>query len=78
MCNTFALQIFTTTMFLAISNFASAQVSSEGPEMATGFYAEGKIYVVIGVIAIILTGIFIYLNKLDRKIKKIENEINNQ
>ncbi|MBC8047786.1 MAG: CcmD family protein [Fimbriimonadaceae bacterium] len=66
-------------VFAAAFNYASAQTNEttySGPEMATGFYAAGKIYVVIGVIAIVLVGIFLYLIRLDRKINKIEKEIN--
>jgi len=37
-------------------------------------YSEGKIYVVIAVIAIIFIGLAGYLVKLDRSIKKLENE----
>lgn len=44
-------------------------------EMADQFRADGKIYVVIAIVAIILTGIFIYLFRLDRKISDIENRI---
>jgi CcmD family protein len=44
-------------------------------EMADQFRADGKIYVVIAVVAIILTGIFIYLFRLDRKISDLENRI---
>jgi CcmD family protein len=41
-------------------------------EMADQFRAEGKIYVVIAVFAIILAGLFVYLFSLDRKIGKLE------
>ncbi len=44
-------------------------------EMADQFRADGKIYVVIAIAAIILTGIFIYLFRLDRKISDIEKRI---
>jgi len=37
-------------------------------------YSEGKIYVVIAVITIIFIGLAGYLVKLDRSIKKLENE----
>lgn len=45
-------------------------------EMADTFRQEGKIYVVVLTIGIILTGIIIYLILLDRKLKRLENEIN--
>ena len=38
-------------------------------------YSEGKIYVVIAVISLIFLGLAGYLVKLDRSIKKLENEI---
>jgi len=47
-------------------------------EMATGLYQSGKIYVVVGVIAIIFAGIIAYLVMLDKKIGKLEKEINNK
>jgi hypothetical protein len=37
---------------------------------------NGKIYVVVAVIVVILTGLIIYLARLDRKITKLEREIN--
>lgn len=41
-------------------------------EMADGFRADGKIHVVIGVIAVILIGIFGYLYVLDKKLERLE------
>jgi hypothetical protein len=38
----------------------------------------GKIYVVFGVILIIFIGIVIFLIRLERKIKKLENKINHE
>lgn len=56
------------TLFLIIPFAASAQEV----EMADQFRAEGKIYIVIAVFAIILTGLFVYVFSLDRKIGKLE------
>jgi CcmD family protein len=36
----------------------------------------GKIFVVVAVLAVILIGIFVYLFFIDRKIGKLEKEIN--
>lgn len=36
--------------------------------------ANGKIYVVVAVLAVILTGIFVYLFFLDRKVRKLEKQ----
>ena len=35
----------------------------------------GKIFVVVTVLAVILAGIFIYLFTIDRKVRKLEKEI---
>ena len=39
---------------------------------ATGLRADGKIWVVMAVCITILTGLFIYVISLDRKISKLE------
>jgi CcmD family protein len=41
-------------------------------EMADAMRSSGKIYVVISVIAIIFTGLAIYLFSIDRRLKKLE------
>jgi CcmD family protein len=37
--------------------------------------ANGKIFVVVAILAIILVGIFIYLFTIDRKVTKLEKEV---
>lgn len=49
-----------------------------GVEMADQFRADGKIYVVVAVIAIVFLGISLYLVYLDRKISKIEKSLNKE
>lgn len=44
-------------------------------EMADALRANGKIYVVVGVISIIFIGIIVYLISIDRKVKKLEDSI---
>lgn len=48
------------------------------PAMADAFRQDGKIYVVIAVVITILLGIFTYLFLLDRKISKIEKELDSK
>ena len=43
-------------------------------EMADVMRSNGKIYVVIAVILTILTGLILYVVRLDRKINKLEKE----
>jgi CcmD family protein len=47
-------------------------------EMADGFRAEGKIYIVVAVVLIVLLGIFAYLFMLEKKLAKIEKELNKE
>ncbi|MFY0605766.1 MAG: hypothetical protein JXR10_03565 [Cyclobacteriaceae bacterium] len=46
--------------------------------MADTFRSEGKIYVVLGIVLIILLGFFMYLLRIDKKVKKLEEEINDK
>jgi CcmD family protein len=47
-------------------------------EMADTLLQSGKIYVVVTVLSVIFIGIITYLIMLDRKITKLEKEINNK
>ena len=62
--------LFVLTITLISGLDANAQV-----EMADNFRGEGKIYIVIGVILIILAGFFYLLFKLDARTKKLEKEV---
>lgn len=44
-------------------------------EMADQMRAEGKIYIVVAVLSVILVGLFIYLISIDKKVGKLEKEI---
>jgi CcmD family protein len=59
-------------LFILTSFIANAQADIE---MADQFRADGKIYVVIAVVSIILAGFFVYLFRLDRKITNLENRL---
>ncbi len=58
----------TALLFVSAIAYGQADV-----EMADGMRSEGKIYVVVGIILIVLTGLVVYLVLLDRKVKKLEN-----
>lgn len=60
---------------LGILFFIGTQAAQAQVEMADKFRGEGKIYVVIAVILIILAGFFFLLFKLDRRAKRLEEEI---
>jgi hypothetical protein len=59
---------------LACNVLLFAQKSESG--MASEMRSNGKIYVVVAVLVTIFLGIIIYLVRLDRKISKLENNIN--
>lgn len=59
-------------MFLTTATVFAQQPQSV--EMADTMRSSGKIYVVIAIIAIIFTGLAIYLFAIDRRLKKIEND----
>ena len=63
--------------FILVNSKAIAQTDAP-VEMATGLYQSGKIYVVVGVIAIIFVGIILYLISIDRKVSKLEKDFKNK
>ena len=44
-------------------------------EMADKFRSEGKIYVVVAVILVIMAGMFFYLYRIENKVRKLEKEL---
>ncbi|TGD83351.1 CcmD family protein [Hymenobacter wooponensis] len=55
---------------------AAAQVTaSNEPEMADALRHDGKIYVVVAVITVVLAGLLFFLISLDRKLSRLEKEV---
>lgn len=52
-----------------------ADYSNSTVEMADQMRSEGKIYVLVGIIAIIFAGITVYVINTDRKISKLEKNL---
>ena len=71
--NHFTALLFRFTFSLTI--FLAPIVSKGQVEMADNFRGEGKIYVVIAIILVILTGFFYLLYRLDKKSKRLEEEV---
>jgi CcmD family protein len=59
--------------FSLITLLAAAQEKKEA-EMADLMRSNGRIYVVVTVVLIILIGLFLYIFRLDKKISKLEKE----
>ena len=64
------LKISAITLVLLFLNSFTTMAQ---PEMADGMRSEGKIYVVVAIIVVILVGVIVYLFALDRKLTKLEN-----
>ncbi len=65
---------FILTLLVSVNLFAQQTVAQVVP-MADQIRADGKIWVVVVVIASVFAGIIVYLINLDRKISKIEKQI---
>lgn len=59
-------------LVLLLLGITQLSIAKETVEMADAMRADGKIYVVVAVISIILTGLFVYLFTIDRKVSKLE------
>ena len=62
-------------LLLLSQNLFAQQPIADGVDMADRLRADGKIWVVVAVIAAVFAGIVIYLIRLDRQIGKLEKEI---
>ncbi|TCC92455.1 CcmD family protein [Pedobacter frigiditerrae] len=62
----FTLMMLMTTLNLFAQN--------NEVEMADAFRSNGKIYVVVAVIVIILVGLLVYLFTLDKRLKMLEKK----
>lgn len=60
---------------IALLMIVSGNAYAQNAEMADTLRSEGKIYVVVAIILIVLTGLIVYLLLLDRKITKLEELI---
>jgi hypothetical protein len=60
------------TFLLLLTSSIAAMAATDQPEMADLMRSNGKIYVVVMVIATIFVGIIAFLIRLDRKVSKIE------
>ena len=52
------------------SDYTNSQV-----EMADNMRSNGKIYVVLGAVLIVLGGLFVYMVQTDRKLSRLEKEM---
>lgn len=69
-----SIQLFLVAMFCTLGT--NAQTASV--EMADTLRSNGKIYVVVAVVLLILVSLFVYLIRIDRKLKSLEDQSSNQ
>jgi preprotein translocase subunit YajC len=65
--------LYLMSFFLLIASSSRAVAQTNNIEMADAMRANGKIYVVVAVMLIILVGIVVYLIRLERKLMQLEN-----
>lgn len=72
--------IFKKISFLSLFLFSilSAVQAQEKVDMADAMRSNGKIYVVVTVLTVILIGLFIFLISIDRKVSRLEKEKSKQ
>ena len=61
------------TVFLLL--FCNTTQLFAGDVIDTSLHSSGKIYLVVGTLAVIFVGIIVYLFTIDKKLTNIENQI---
>jgi CcmD family protein len=72
------MKTFVRTILLFVFGLITNVVSAKQVEMADSMRADGKIYVVVAIILVILLGLFTYLFLLDRKLNKMDQQLKQQ
>lgn len=63
-------------LLLFMTANAMAQTAADAVPMADKLREDGKIWVVVAVIAVVFAGIAINMLRIDSKLRKIEKELN--
>ena len=66
--------LFVVVTLLLSATIGYAQDETNKVDMADTMRSNGRIYVVVAVVVLILIGLILYLVRLDRKITKMEKE----
>jgi hypothetical protein len=65
-------------LFILLFCTLGSNAQTVSVEMADTMRSNGKIYVVVAVVLLILVSFFVYLIRLDRKLKTIEDQSSKQ
>jgi len=60
------------TAILPLLLLLTGETFGQEAEMADGLRAEGKIYVLVAIILVILAGLFYFVLRLDSKVSRLE------
>lgn len=71
------IKTFLCCATVALTSQSAFAQGSPSVEMADTFRADGKIYVVVLGLVIILTGVLLFLIRVDRKLSILEKKIEN-
>lgn len=66
---------FILLFFLSLITTAVFGQAGEEIEMADALYRNGKIYVVVTSVLLILLGLLLYMISLERKVKQLEKKV---
>jgi len=66
------------TALLSLFTVLAAQAQASTVEMADTMRSEGKIYVVVGIVLIVLVGLIVYLVVMDRKVSRLEKQLSDR
>ncbi|SNC68605.1 hypothetical protein SAMN06265337_2398 [Hymenobacter gelipurpurascens] len=67
--------LFLLALLLPALHAVAQTTASNEPEMADALRHDGKIYVVVAVITVVLAGLLFFLISLDRKLSRLEKEV---
>lgn len=70
-------KLLTLLLCCFFSLIMTSSLYAQNVEMADAMRSNGKIYVVVAVVLVILIGILIYIFQTDKKLGKLEEEVNN-
>jgi CcmD family protein len=70
------MKTFFQFVLLFLICLSSYSQETQSIEMADVMRSSGKIYVVVAVLAVVFSGIAIYLFSIDNRLKKLENKNN--
>jgi CcmD family protein len=65
-------------ILICCMSILSITAQTDQVEMADALRANGKIYNVVAVLSAVFIGIAVYLFYIDRKVKKIEDQLKNK